>query len=77
MNIETRRYADGFYIKRSIAEANVKLISWPEKQINAETTYVTDSPIGCTLYLNTGQMGENLVYVNNIDIWEWFLDYRD
>ena len=75
-DIQTCEYAGGFSIIRSTAETDVKLVSWPNKNLIAETHEVTSQPDECPYSLNTSQMSNNLVDVKNIDIWKWFLKYK-
>jgi len=75
-DIETCNYESGFYIKRALASTNVKLVSWPDKKLIAETSINSSTPDGCAILLNTRYLGDHLVKVNNIDIWKWFLNYK-
>ena len=75
-DIETCTYGSNFYMIRTKADVNVKLVSWPNKQIISKTHVSTGEPKGCPPVLNTSQLGDHLVEVNNIDIWEWFVKYK-
>jgi len=75
-DIETCTYGSGFYVVRATAEVSAKLVSWPDEKIIAETNIATGSPKSCAPMLNTSQLGDHLVEVNNIDIWKWFLKYK-
>jgi len=77
IDIETCYYDDEKYVIRTRAEAEVKLVSWPDKRIIAETHYSTKSPEDCSLYFySRSDLSNHLVKVNNIDIFDWLIKYN-
>jgi len=76
-DIETCNYHSGYYVIRAIAEADVKLVSWPGKNLIGETHVVTNPPTECAPSIPLSSIEEDhSVFVESIDIWKWFLQYK-
>jgi hypothetical protein len=72
-DIETCAYggspnAPEFTITRTIPDADVKLVSWPGKQLIAETHAAAGVPPGCPALLSNQFSTNHIVQMNNIDI---------
>jgi hypothetical protein len=75
-DIELCEYTNDFYIIRTIAEVDVKLINWANQNLIAEKRITTSTPNYCYPNIKSNQKGKNLILMNNIDVWEWLLKYK-
>jgi len=75
-DIQKCTYHSGNNIIRTIAEADVKLVSWPDKSLIAEQHTVTESPDSCPPVIYGTSHSVYDVEMKNIDIWNWLLSYK-
>lgn len=70
-DIETCHYEGDIYIIRSAADANAKIITWPDKQVIAEKQSLAKL-YGCPALLNPKTLdGKYKVEIGTIDLWDW------